>query len=220
MTHPGPEKVADANLIARFRAAPDDADALIAWLERGIVELRSAAPTARRLRIHSHRPEALVYRPIERVEAEPRRRRIDLEIEGRRLDGLLLVAGEAREAVGERVADEEIHSISVTATRRIFCKPSTLSDRLADQFLDNPHSRSARHHGTVVACRPAVTADIKRQIGRMVGEFLREAGVLVIVLAPLEWLVTHGTLTLNAVAAIVVIAVPCLVAGMALGLER
>jgi hypothetical protein len=65
-----------------------------------------------------------------------------------------------------------------------------------------------------------VTADIKRQIGRMVGEFLREAGVLVIVLAPLEWLVTHGTLTLNAVAAIVVIAVPCLVAGMALGLER
>jgi hypothetical protein len=54
----------------------------------------------------------------------------------------------------------------------------------------------------------------------MVGEFLREAGVLVAVLAPLEWLVTHGTLTLKAIAAIVVVALPCLIAGMALGLER
>ena len=32
-------------------------------------------------------------------------------------------------------------------------------------------------------------------LARMMGEFLREAGVLVAVLAPLEWLVTHGTLT-------------------------
>ena len=61
---------------------------------------------------------------------------------------------------------------------------------------------------------------VKSQVARMFGEFLREAGVLVAVLAPLEWIVTHGTLTLNAIAAIVVIAVPCLVAGMALGLER
>jgi hypothetical protein len=29
----------------------------------------------------------------------------------------------------------------------------------------------------------------------MLGELLREAGVLVIVFAPLEFLVTHGTLT-------------------------
>jgi hypothetical protein len=54
----------------------------------------------------------------------------------------------------------------------------------------------------------------------MIGEFLREVGVLVMVFAPLEFLVTHGTLTLGGIVAIVVIAVPCLVSGMVLGLER
>jgi hypothetical protein len=54
----------------------------------------------------------------------------------------------------------------------------------------------------------------------MLGEFLREAGVLVVVLAPLEFLVTHGRLTLSGVVAIVVIAGPCLILGVALGLER
>ena len=33
----------------------------------------------------------------------------DLQIEGRRLDGLLLLAGQPREAVGERVGDQELH---------------------------------------------------------------------------------------------------------------
>jgi hypothetical protein len=54
----------------------------------------------------------------------------------------------------------------------------------------------------------------------MLGEFLREAGVLVAVLAPLELLITHGTLTLNGIVAIVVVAIRCLVFGMVLGLER
>ena len=78
-------------------------------------------------------------------------------------------------------------------------------------FLQASDSRSSRkppNHRTL------------RSIARMLGEFLREAGVLVGVLAPLEWLVTHGTLTLNAIAATVVVAVPCLVLGMVLGLER
>jgi hypothetical protein len=65
-----------------------------------------------------------------------------------------------------------------------------------------------------------VTSDVRRQIRRMLGEFLREAGVLVVVLAPLEFLVTHGRLTLSGVVAIVVIAGPCLILGVALGLER
>jgi hypothetical protein len=54
----------------------------------------------------------------------------------------------------------------------------------------------------------------------MVGELLREAGVLVAVLAPLELLVTHGSLTLRGLTVIVVVAVPCLVVGMYFGLER
>ena len=54
----------------------------------------------------------------------------------------------------------------------------------------------------------------------MLGEFLREAGVLVAVLAPLEWLMTHGALTVTGIIAIVVVAGPCLLLGMVLGLER
>ena len=54
----------------------------------------------------------------------------------------------------------------------------------------------------------------------MVGELLREAGVLIAVLAPLEWLVTHGSLTLEGIAVIVVVAIPCLVLGIVLGLEH
>ena len=58
-----------------------------------------------------------------------------------------------------------------------------------------------------------------QQLRRMIGEFLREAGILVAVLAPLELFVTHGSLTLRAVIGIVVVAGPCLLAGLALGLE-
>ena len=54
----------------------------------------------------------------------------------------------------------------------------------------------------------------------MLGEFMREAGVLIAVLAPLESLVTHGSLTIKGVLVIVSIAVPCLVFGVILGLER
>ena len=55
---------------------------------------------------------------------------------------------------------------------------------------------------------------------RLLGEFMREAGVLIAVLAPLESLVTHGALTVRGGLAIVSIAVPCLVFGVVLGLER
>ena len=36
---------------------------------------------------------------------------LSLEVEGRRLDGLLLVAGQPGEAVGERVGDAELHHV-------------------------------------------------------------------------------------------------------------
>ena len=35
--------------------------------------------------------------------------RVQLQVEGRRLDGLLLLAGQAGEAVGEGVGDAEVH---------------------------------------------------------------------------------------------------------------
>ena len=65
-----------------------------------------------------------------------------------------------------------------------------------------------------------VPPDTRRQIAIMVGEFLREAGVLIGVLAPLELLVTHGSLTVKGFLVIFGLAAPCLVAGVMLGLER
>ena len=59
--------------------------------------------------VHPHGPEVPVPDLIELVKAQSRLRRIELEVEGRRLDRLLLVAGEAREAIGERVRYAEIH---------------------------------------------------------------------------------------------------------------
>jgi ATP/ADP translocase len=65
-----------------------------------------------------------------------------------------------------------------------------------------------------------MSAAVWLQIKRMLGEFLREVGVLVIVFAPLESLVNRGKLTTTAIVAIVVVAVPCLLFGMAMGVER
>jgi hypothetical protein len=54
-----------------------------------------------------HRPEVLVFRLVELVEAQAGTGGIDLQVERRRLDSLLLVDGQASEAVGEDVGDAE-----------------------------------------------------------------------------------------------------------------
>ena len=54
----------------------------------------------------------------------------------------------------------------------------------------------------------------------MVGEILRDVGVLVLVFGPLDALFARGRLTPIGVAAIVVIVGPCLVLGVLLGLDR
>jgi hypothetical protein len=114
--------------------------------------------------------------------------------------------------------EQEVHSIGVTGTHSL--RPSQRVRTIPLRIQWKLAQVSERRHGTGIACGAGVTAHVKRQIARMLGEFLREAGVLVAVLAPLEWLVTHGALTLNAIVAIVVVAVPCLLLGMVLGLER
>ena len=101
-----------------------------------------------------------------------------------------------------------------------FCDASERSEWSAAGLFGNSRARRSRRPGITVACPATVTADVRRQIRRMIGEFLREAGVLVGVLAPLEWLVTHGTLTVSGIIAIVVVAGPCLLLGVVLGLER
>ena len=54
-----------------------------------------------------HRPEVLVLRFVEFVKAQPWRRRVQLQVKGRGLDQLLLVARQAGEAGGESVRDSE-----------------------------------------------------------------------------------------------------------------
>ncbi len=55
------------------------------------------------------RPEVLVLRLVELVKLMPGLAGLSCKIERRRLDGLLLVAGQAGEAVGEGVGDAEFH---------------------------------------------------------------------------------------------------------------
>ena len=57
-----------------------------------------------------HRPEILVFRLIEFVEAHAWIGGIELQVERRCLDRLLLVAGEASEAIGEGIGDPEFHA--------------------------------------------------------------------------------------------------------------
>ena len=65
--------------------------------------------------------------------------RVELQVEGRRLDGLLLVAGQAGEAVGEGVGDEEVHDMSGSILDR------TLLD--CDHVLASAVARCATRSG-------------------------------------------------------------------------
>lgn len=65
------------------------------------------------VRVHRNRPEVLVLRIVELVEVQARIGRVDLQVERGRLDGLLLVARQTREAVSERVSDAELHRITI-----------------------------------------------------------------------------------------------------------
>ena len=55
-----------------------------------------------------NRPEVLVLRLIELMETHSRVGRVDLQIEGRRLDGLLLIAGQSSKTVSECFSDYEL----------------------------------------------------------------------------------------------------------------
>jgi hypothetical protein len=59
--------------------------------------------------VDAHGPEILVPRLVQPMELHPRRGRIELQVKGRRLDGLLLVPRQSTEAVGKGVCDPEFH---------------------------------------------------------------------------------------------------------------
>lgn len=58
---------------------------------------------------HPHRPEVFVPGLVELMKLQPGVGGIELQVERGGFDGLLLVAGQAGETVGECVGDKEVH---------------------------------------------------------------------------------------------------------------
>ena len=68
----------------------------------------------------TNRPEVRVSRLVDPVKLQARMGRVRLQVERRRLDRLLLVSREAREAIGERVGNPKKHQ----STRKSFITSS------------------------------------------------------------------------------------------------
>ena len=77
--------------------------------------------------IYTNRRKVVVLRLFQLVELQTRMRRVQLQIEGRGLNGLLLIAGELGEAVGKRVGDTEFHVQTSESVhrRKLMLSPST-----------------------------------------------------------------------------------------------
>ena len=82
----------------------------------------------------AYRPEVLVLRLVELLEAHARVGLIQLQIKGRRLRGLLFLACEPREAVGECVSDAKLDHLKVRRS------PTSLVASACDE---NPPRRQA-----------------------------------------------------------------------------
>ena len=63
--------------------------------------------------VHPYRPEVRVFGAVKLVERQPVRGRVELQVEGRGLDGLLLLRGQAPETIGEGVGDPESQTIGL-----------------------------------------------------------------------------------------------------------
>src|SRR6266516_3150184 len=120
---------------------------------------------------YSHRPKVFVPHLIELVEAHAGIGRIELQVERRRLDGLLLVAGQSGEAVGECVGDAELHpllprcgyrrnstALLATSTARSFCCAFCSSRSSSSQ--GQPLIAACRGGGSsaITSCRAALTS--------------------------------------------------------------
>jgi hypothetical protein len=65
---------------------------------------------------HAKGPEVSVLGLVELVKLHPRGGRVHLKIEGRGLHGLLLIAGQPRQAIGEGVGDAEVDGLHSRAS--------------------------------------------------------------------------------------------------------
>ena len=77
----------------------------------------------------SDRPEIRVLRSVELVEAHAGTGRIELKVEGRGLDRLLLLASQLGQAVCEGIGDAELH------VRALFSLPIRMQPKLGSRIL-------------------------------------------------------------------------------------
>jgi hypothetical protein len=73
--------------------------------------------------VDANRPEVRISWPVEPMKAETRTGRVQLEIERRRLDGLLLCTGQPGETGGEGIGDAEIHPLAASRYRQFAAEP-------------------------------------------------------------------------------------------------
>ena len=104
-----------------------------------LVTPEAVSSDAKNVAAHPHRPEVLVLRLFDLVKAQARGGCIHLQVKGCGLGGLLLVASQPREAVGEGVGDAEQHGHS-RAISAIAC---------FDQLLAKSDALSQRRHREV-----------------------------------------------------------------------
>lgn len=95
----------------------------------------------------AHRPEVAVLGLIEFMKLHPRIRRVDLQVKCRRLDGLLLVARQAGEAIGERVGDAEVHFVFPSGVVVIFPTPKGSHSSAQGNALGNDGARVGHPNG-------------------------------------------------------------------------
>src|SRR3989304_4287354 len=74
-----------------------------------------------------HRPEVFVFCIVELVELHARIGRVQLQVKGRSLHGLLFFAGQFGEAVGKCISYTELHRATYPDASLASCTTSTMS---------------------------------------------------------------------------------------------
>lgn len=86
---------------------------------------------------HPDRPEVLILRPVQLVEAHARTGGIQLKVEGGRLDCLLLLAGQFEQAIVKGAGESEVHTVVKWSCR---CRSEVLGKTQGATYPDKEGS--------------------------------------------------------------------------------
>ena len=113
-------------------------------------------------------PEILILGPVELVKREPRRRRVQLQVDGGDLRRLLLVTGQLCETVGKGIGDPELRGTRHTRNTFIASSPRWLMTLTAMRPVGGPGEGAGY---IAVESSPGVKVDLglQRRLERLVG---------------------------------------------------